>query len=70
MAIVLVEEVLLGLDEVKGSIEQALAVVDGIIEELHPDLGAQLEATLTTSLRQPLQSRLSALETLIESLAA
>jgi hypothetical protein len=38
MAIVLIEEVIVGLDEIKASLEQAVTILTDIIEEMHPDL--------------------------------
>ena len=62
MAIILMEEVLMGLDEVKASLEQAMAVLDVLVEDLSPTLGEELRAELEHTLRQPLRSRLEALE--------
>lgn len=69
MAIVLIEEVIMGLDEVKMSLEQALIVLDDIIEDMHPTLGADLKYSLATSLQDPLQSRLNLLHNLLEELS-
>jgi hypothetical protein len=62
MAIILIEEVLIGLDEVKASLEQALTILDVLVDELSPELGEALRAELEHALRQPLQGRLAALE--------
>lgn len=70
MAIVLIEEVLVGLDEIKALLEQAVAILTDIIEEMHPDLETRFAPILETSLRHPLQSRVSLLERLLEELAA
>ena len=64
MAIVLIEEVLMGLDEVKVSLEQAITVLDVLVEDLSPALGEGLRTELEHTLRQPLQDRLVALESL------
>jgi hypothetical protein len=64
MAIVLIEEVLMGLDEVKASLEQALTVLDALVEDLSPALGEGLRTELEDTLRQPLQDRLAVLESL------
>ena len=69
MAIVLVEEVLMGLDEVKLSLDQAVTLLADMIEDIRPELGDQLKASLELSLLHPLQSRVMALETLMEELA-
>jgi hypothetical protein len=70
MAIVLMEEVLVGLDEVKVSVEQAVAMLADIIEEMRPEIGADLRQVLAETLLHPLQSRVVALEALLEALAA
>ena len=62
MAIILLEEVLMGLDEVKASLEQALTTLDVLVEDLSPLLGEALRAELEHVLRQPLQGRVAALE--------
>ena len=69
MAIVLVEEVLMGLDEVKLSLEQALLVLEDMTDDIRPDVGDNLKATLEQTLIQPLQSRMTALDALLEDLA-
>jgi hypothetical protein len=70
MAIVLVEELLGGLDEVKAALEQAVMVADAITEDLHADLGPHLLAVQTHELLYPLQSRLAFVERLQDELAA
>ena len=70
MAIVLIEEVMVGLDEIKASLEQAVTILTDIIEEMHPDLETRFTPVLETSLRHPLQSQVSLLERLLEELAA
>ena len=62
MAIILIEEVLMGLDEVKASLEQALTTLDVLVEDLSPTLGEALRTELEHTLRQPLQERLAVLE--------
>jgi hypothetical protein len=64
MAIILIEEVLMGLDEVKVSLEQALTTMDALVEDLSPTLGEALRTELENTLRKPLQGRLAALEDL------
>ena len=70
MAIVLIEEVMMDLDEIKASLEQAVTILTDIIEEMHPDLETRFTPVLEMSLRHPLQSRVSLLERLLEDLAA
>jgi hypothetical protein len=62
MAIILIEEVLMGLDDVKGSLEQAISTLDVLVEDLSPILGEALRDEMEHTLRQPLRSRLAALE--------
>ena len=52
MAIILIEEVLMGLDEVKASLEQALTTLDVLVEDLSPTLGEALRTELEQTLRQ------------------
>ena len=54
MAIVLVEEVLMGLDEVKLSLEQAVTVLEDMTEDIRPDVGDNLKEVLETTLLHPL----------------
>jgi len=53
---------LMGLDDVKASLEQAMAVLDVLVDDLSPALGEGLRAALEHTLRQPLRGRLEALE--------
>jgi hypothetical protein len=69
MALVLIEEVLAGLDEVKATLEQAVTTLEDIAEDLHPNLGQDLQGVLTRTLLFPLQSRVAALDTLLVDLA-
>ena len=64
MAIVLMEEILVGLDEVKGSLDQAVTTLEDIIEDMSPDLGENLQEMLEVSFLDPLQSRRNALDCL------
>jgi hypothetical protein len=73
MAIFLIEEVLMALDEVKASLEQAMTVLAGLVDDLSPALGEGLRAELEHTLRQPLRDRLEVLEHLqatVDALAA
>jgi hypothetical protein len=69
MATVLIEEVVMGLDDVKGSLEQAMTTLEAILEDLHADLGVSLPTTLDRELLRPLQSRLAFVERLQETLS-
>jgi hypothetical protein len=69
MAIVLMEEILMGLDEVKGALDQAVTTLGDIIEDMSPDLGDDLQGLLETSFLDPLQSRRDALDVLLVRLS-
>lgn len=69
MAIVLMEEILVGLDEVKGSLDQAVTTLEDIIEDMSPDLGEDLQEMLEVSFLDPLQLRRNALDSLMLRLA-
>jgi hypothetical protein len=69
MAIILVEEVLMGLDEVKLSLDQAVAILKDMTEDIHPNLRDHLKESLETELLHPLQSHVAMIETLLEELA-
>ena len=69
MALVLVEEVLLGLEEAKDSLEQAVATLVSVAEDLTPDLADPWKAVIETDLLQPLEKRVTRLDTLLEELA-
>jgi hypothetical protein len=69
MAIILMEEVLMGLDEVKGALDQAVTTLEDIIEDMSPDLGTDLQELLETSFLDPLQSRRDALDLLLHRLS-
>lgn len=69
MAIFLIEEVLMGLDEVKVSLEQAVTTLEGITDDMRPDMGDNLKIVLEQTLLHPLQSRMSVLDTLMEDVA-
>jgi hypothetical protein len=70
MAIVLMEEVLMGLDEVKDSLDQAVATLGDIIEDMSPALSQELQDRLESSFLDPLLSQRDALGSLIIRLAA
>ena len=69
MAIVLMEEVLMGLDEVRGALDQAVITLGDIIEDMSPTLGEELQEMMETSFLDPLQSRRDALDSLLSRLA-
>jgi hypothetical protein len=70
VAIILIEEVLMGLGEVRVSLDQAVAVLHDIVEDMPPHMGGNLRDILDRTFLQPLQSRLTALDTLLEDMAS
>ena len=71
MALVLLEEVLMGLEEAKMSLDQALLTLTDMSEDLHPDLQASVNVKniLEQDFVLPLQHRATQLENLLEELA-
>ena len=69
MAIVLMEEVLMGLDEVKESLDLAVLTLENILDDLSPSLRHDLHDVLEKEMLQPLQSRRDALDNLLFCLA-
>ena len=71
MAIILLEEVLMGLEEAKMSLDQSLLTLMDMIEDLHPDLQTSINVRniLEQDFVQPLQYRAAQLERLLEELA-
>lgn len=70
MAIILIEEVLMGLDDVKDSLVQAMTTLEILVEDMHPTMGEQLRETLEQELLVPVQSRVAKVEQLLEEVAA
>ena len=68
MAIVLIEEVLMGLEDAKDSLEQAVQTLEGMTDDMHPDM-ADLKEIIEQTLVLPLQSRSAVLDTLLEEVA-
>jgi hypothetical protein len=69
MALVLIEEVLVGLEAVYESLAQAVTILADVTEDLTPDLANLLKERLETGFLQPLQSCSAMLETLLEEIA-
>jgi hypothetical protein len=69
MAIILIEEVLMGLEEVKGSLEQAVLTLGSITEDMRPEMGDNLKGLLEQRLLLPLQSSMDTLDVLLEDVA-
>ena len=70
MAIVLIEEVLMGLDDVRDSLAQAVTVLEGLVEDMHPALGEHLREEMEQELLIPLQARVTVLDKLLDEVAA
>ncbi len=69
MAIILLEEVLMGLEEAKTSLDQAVLTLSDMTEDLHLDLEVNVKDILEQDFVQPLQHRAAQLEHLLEELA-
>lgn len=69
MAIVLMEEVIMGLGEVKESLDQAVIILEDMIEDISPNLRDDLQGMLETELLHPLLSRRNVLDNLLVHLA-
>jgi hypothetical protein len=69
MAMVLIEEVLCGLDEAKGWLEQALITLAEVVEEMAPAVGPELQDACAQKLLSPLESCLAEFETLMDKMA-
>jgi hypothetical protein len=69
MAIVVLEEMLGGLDEVKEALDQAITVLTDLVEECDPALGPHLPEVLDRTLLQPLTAHRAAVEHLLATLA-
>ncbi len=71
MALILLEEVLIGLEEAKMSLDQAVLTLADMTEDLHPNLhdSSNVKHILEQDFVQPLQDRAARLEHLLEELA-
>ena len=70
MAIVLIEEVLMGLDDVRDSLGQAVTVLEALVEDVPSTMGENLKEVLEQALLVPIQSRVVVLDKLLEEVAA
>ncbi len=70
MAIILIEEVLMGLDDVRDSLGQAVTVLEGLVEDIPPTLGENLQEVVEQTLLLPLQARVTVLDKLLDKVAA
>ncbi len=69
MALVLIEEVLMGLEEAQESLEQTVTTLANLTEDLTPDLAEGLKEMIEMNFLEPLQARSAMLETLLEQIA-
>ena len=69
MAIVVMEEMLGGLDEVKEALDRAITVLTDLVEECDPALVPHLPEMLDRTLLQPLTAHSAAVEHLLATLA-
>ena len=69
MAIILIEEVLMGLDDVRDSLAQAVTVLEGLVEDIPPTLGENLQEVVEQTLLLPLQARVTVLDKLLDEVA-
>ncbi len=70
MALVLIEEVLMGLEEAKESLDQAVAILGELAEDITPELGDHLKALIETDFLRPLERRAVQLDSLMADMAA
>ena len=69
MAIVVLEEMLSGLDEVKEALDRAITVLTDLVEECDPAMVPHLPDMLDRTLLQPLTTHSAAVEHLLAMLA-
>jgi hypothetical protein len=69
MAIVLIEEVLMGLDDVRASLGQAVTVLEALVEDVPTTMGENLKEVIEQALLIPLQSRVAVLDKLLDEVA-
>ena len=69
MAIVVMEEMLGGLDEVKEALDRAITVLTDLVEECDPGMVPHLPEVLDRTLLQPLTAHSAAVEHLLATLA-
>ena len=70
MALVLIEEVLIGLGQAKDSLKQSVVTLASLTEDLTPDLIDPWKEMIETELLRPLEKRVAMFHTLLEELAA
>ena len=68
MAIVVLEEVLVGLDNVKESLQQAIVTLEAMVGDMPPHFGTYLPTALEREVLRPLQSRAAFVDRLQKAL--
>jgi hypothetical protein len=69
MAMVLIEEVLCGMDEAKGLLDQAFFILAEVVEDMAPAAGPALQDACARALLVPLEACLGTLEALMDEMA-
>ncbi len=69
MAIILIEEVLMGLDETREALDQSVFILESMIEDFSPDLWDDFHDVFERELLLPLQSRRDTIDHLLVTLA-
>jgi hypothetical protein len=69
MALVVIEEVLLGLEEAKDALAQAMATLADLAEELPPYLHHPWKEVIEADLLRPLEQRATLLDTVLDRIA-
>ena len=70
MAIILLEEVLVGLDETREALDHAVVILENMLDDFSPDLREDFQDIFEHELIQPLQSRRDMIDHLLVTLAA
>ena len=69
MAIILLEEVLVGLDETRDALDHAVVILENMLDDFSPDLREDFHDIFEQELLQPLQSRRDLIDHMLVTLA-
>lgn len=69
MAIVVIEEVLLGLEEAQDALAHAVATLAELADDLPPDFRHPWKEVIETDLLRPLEQRATLLDTVLNRMA-
>lgn len=69
MAMVLIEEVLCGMDEAKVLLDQAFVILAEVVEDMAPAAGSELQDACAQKRLSPLEGCLTEFETLMDKMA-